>query len=78
LDDAFNRYLREVSVHKRGHRMERHRLAAIADHVVAGQRLGGLSLGEVTSDILGQWRDQRLRGTAAANFEDKVLGASVI
>jgi hypothetical protein len=23
LDDAFNRYLREVSVHKRGHRMER-------------------------------------------------------
>ncbi|OFA00166.1 site-specific integrase [Duganella sp. HH101] len=78
LDDAFGRYLREVSVHKRGHRMERHRLAAIADHVIAGRRLGGLPLGEVTSDILGQWRDQRLRGTAAANFADKVLGASVI
>jgi integrase len=78
LDDAFNRYLREVSVHKRGHRMERHRLAAIADHVVAGRRLGDLRLSDVTSDLLGQWRDLRLRGTAAANFEDKVLGASVI
>ncbi len=78
LDDAFNRYLREVSVHKRGHRMERHRLVAIADHVVAGRRLGDLRLGDVSSDILGQWRDLRLRGTAAANFEDKVLGASVI
>ncbi|OEZ60476.1 site-specific integrase [Duganella sp. HH105] len=78
LDDAFNRYLREVSVHKRGHRMERHRLAAIADHVVAGRRLGSLHLSDVTSDILGQWRDLRLRGTTAANFEDKVLGASVI
>jgi integrase len=78
LDDAFNRYLREVSVHKRGHRMERHRLAAIADHVVAGRRLGSLRLSDVSSDILGQWRDLRLRGTVAANFDDKVLGASVV
>jgi len=78
VDDAFERYLKEVSVHKRGHRTEGHRLAAIADHVVAGRRLGGLPLSEVTSDLLGQWRDLRLRGTPAANFTDKVKGASVI
>ncbi|MYN42755.1 tyrosine-type recombinase/integrase [Duganella sp. FT109W] len=78
LDEAFHRYLKEVSVHKRGHRMEGHRLAAIADHVVGGRRLGSLPLSEVSSDVLGQWRDLRLRGTFAANFADKVKGASVI
>ncbi|MYN29212.1 site-specific integrase [Duganella levis] len=78
LDEAFHRYLKEVSVHKRGHRMEGHRLAAIADHVVGGRRLGSLRLSEVSSDLLGQWRDLRLRGTLAANFTDKVKGASVI
>lgn len=78
VDEAFERYLKEVSVHKRGHRMERHRLAAIAGHVVAGKRLGDMLLADVTSDIIGQWRDLRLRGTTAARFEDKVKGASVI
>ena len=78
LNEAFDRYLKEVSVHKRGHRMERHRLAAIAGHVVAGKRLGDMLLADVTSDVIGQWRDLRLRGTAAARFEDKVKGASVI
>lgn len=78
LDQAFQRYLKEVSVHKRGHRMECHRLAAIAGHVVGGKRLGDMFLADVTSDVIGQWRDLRLRGTAAARFEDKVKGATVI
>lgn len=78
VDEAFERYLKEVSVHKRGHRMERHRLAAIAGHVVSGKRLGGMLLADITSDVIGQWRDLRLRGTVSARFEDKVKGASVI
>lgn len=78
LNDAFDRYLKEVSVHKRGHRMERHRLAAIAGHVVAWRRLGDMLLADITSNVIGQWRDLRLWGTVAARFEDKITGASVI
>lgn len=37
------------------------RLAAIARHLVAGKKLGDYLIAEVTPDILGQWRDMRLK-----------------
>lgn len=58
---AFERYRDEVSVHKKGERWEAIRLAAIASHPVAGKKLGEYLIAEVTSDILGQWRDMRLK-----------------
>ena len=58
---AFERYRDEVSVHKKGARWETIRLAAIARHAVAGKELGEYLLAEVTPDILGQWRDMRLK-----------------
>jgi len=51
LDEALERYLSEVSVHKRGHRMERHRLTAIAGQVVAGKRLGDMVLASVIREL---------------------------
>jgi integrase len=58
---AFERYRDEVSVHKKGARWETIRLAAIANHLVAGKKLGEYLIAEVTPDILGQWRDMRLK-----------------
>jgi integrase len=34
-------------------------------------------LADVTSEVLGKWRDARLKGAVAKNFADKVLGSSV-
>lgn len=59
--DAFNRYIKEVSAHKRGKVFETRRL-----HAFARQKLGKLTFGDtpihaVTSDMLGRWRDERLK-----------------
>lgn len=70
VDEAFRRYLKEVSVHKRGHRWEAIRLAAIGRMKVDGIELKDMKLAEVTSDILGRWRDARLT-------VDKVKGATI-
>lgn len=77
VDDAFRRYEKEVSVHKRGHAKEAIRLAAIARMPIDGVALADWKLADVTSDVLGRWRDNRLKGSQAKNFEDKVLGSSV-
>lgn len=58
---AFERYRDEVSVHKKGAHWETIRLTAIARHLVVGKELGNYLLAEVTPDILGQWRDMRLK-----------------
>ncbi len=58
---AFERYRDEVSVYKKGARWETIRLTAIASHLVAGKKLGEYLIAEVTPDILGQWRDMRLK-----------------
>lgn len=70
LDDAFRRYEKEVSVHKRGTRHEVLRMGAIGRYEINGALLGEMKLADITSDILGQWRDQRLN-------VDKVKGSSV-
>ncbi|MFM9434621.1 integrase [Janthinobacterium sp. CG_23.3] len=58
---AFERYAEEVSVHKPGRRWEEIRMLAIARHEVAGKAFGDLLLAEVTPDLLGKWRDMRLK-----------------
>jgi integrase len=71
LLDAFGRYEKEVSVHKRGARWEVIRMAAIAKHEVRGKPLGGMRLQEITPAVLGAWRDDRMSG------EDAVSGSTV-
>lgn len=64
--EAFDRYTAEVSIHKRGCRWEGIRLRAIAKHEIAGVEIGSMRLVEVTSDILGKWRDKRLETVAGS------------
>jgi integrase len=64
--DAFDRYLEEVSAHKRGEKWERVRLTAIARHQLGGEEFGKTKLVDVTSDMLGKWRDERLKIVAGA------------
>ena len=58
---AFERYRDKVSVHKKGAHWETIRLSAIAKHVVADKKLGDYMVADITPDILGQWRDMRLK-----------------
>jgi integrase len=58
--DAFDRYIKEVSVHKRGHRWEAIRLTAIAGHWIGTTQVGTMLLCNITPDALGKWRDTRL------------------
>lgn len=60
LEDAVRRYELEVSKLKRGHRWEALRLAAMVEVKISGQRLGEVPLAELTSDLIGKWRDTRL------------------
>lgn len=68
VDDAFRRYEKQVSVRKKGHAKEVIRLGAIGRMKIEGIPLKDWKLAEVTSDVLGKWRDDRLT---------KVLGSSV-
>lgn len=70
LDDAFRRYEKEVSVQKRGTCHEILRMGAISHYKIADVAVGEMKLAEITTDILGRWRDQRLT-------VDKVKGSSV-
>ncbi|PHV51369.1 integrase [Janthinobacterium sp. BJB301] len=69
--DAFDRYLEEVSIHKRGERWERLRLNAIGEVIIGGVKIKDIKLANVTPELLGAWRDQRMTG------ESKVTGATV-
>ena len=64
--DAFERYSEEVSVHKPGRHWEEIRLLAIAKHEVSGKPLGDVMLVDVTADMLGKWRDMRLKTVAGS------------
>jgi len=70
VDDAFRRYEKEVSAHKRGHDKEVIRLNAIGRMAVDDTPLKDWKLADVTPEVLGRWRDHRLN-------VDKVLGSSV-
>lgn len=60
FEDAVRRYEIEVSKTKRGYRWEALRLGAMVEVMIAGQRLGDVPLAELTSDLIGKWRDARL------------------
>lgn len=77
VEEAFRRYEKEVSVHKAGREKEAIRLAAIGRMHIDGVPFKDWKLLDVTPEVLGKWRDQRLTGTAEKGFADKVLGSSV-
>ncbi len=70
VDEAFRRYELDVSAHKRGKRWETIRLHAIGRMTIDAVRLSDMQLVDVTSDLLGRLRDQRMR-------VDKVKGSTV-
>lgn len=57
--EAFERYEREVSISKRGHRWEAFRLAAMG-----ATALGKVRLSDVDASHIAAWRDARLRQVA--------------
>lgn len=68
VDDAFRRYEKEVSAHKKGKDKEAIRLNAIGRMLIDDVPLKEWKLAEVTPEVIGKWRDDRLK---------KVLGSSV-
>jgi integrase len=77
LQDALDRYAREVSPLKRGHHWENYRLAAIGRHVLDGRPLGERLIRDITPELIGRWRDHRLQGTPAKGYADAVGGSTV-
>ncbi|BBB60246.1 hypothetical protein UNDKW_1973 [Undibacterium sp. KW1] len=63
FEDACRRYELEVSKHKRGYRWEALRLNALVEFVMDGKRLGDIELVDMSSDLIGRWRDLRMKGT---------------
>lgn len=61
VDEAFSRYATEVSEHKKGKRLEKVRLNALAQMEIDGVRFGSMNLVDVTPEIIGAWRDMRLK-----------------
>ena len=71
LSDLFDRYAREVSPSKRGHRWEIVRLDKIA------REIGHLRLGSIEAKDIAAWRDDRLQSVAPGSVrrEMGLLGA---
>jgi len=67
VSDAFRRYEKEVSVHKRGKRWEIIRMNALSEHLIRGRTFGSLRLIDVTPAVLGAWRDSRMTGPCAVS-----------
>ncbi len=68
--DAFNRYIKEVSPTKKKPKWEETRLTTLGEEQFGSLKLKDVPLGNLTSDMLGQWRDKRLK-------EDEVTGSTV-
>jgi integrase len=68
LKDAFDRYEKEVSRSKRGHRWESLRMSAMAEFNIDGTKLGDVKLAELTPAVIGRWRDDRLKEVAASTI----------
>jgi integrase len=77
LGEAFRRYEKEVSAHKEGHRWEALRLNAIGRFQLGGVQLADMKLADVTSDVLGQWRDYRLNVDGAKGPHKGVVGSTI-
>lgn len=70
LQDAFDRYEKEVSKLKPGHRWEWMRMQKISRTEVQKKELGKILLRDLTPDLFGRWRELRLH-------VDKVTGSTV-
>ena len=70
-------YEKEVSIHKDGYRWEALRLNAIGRFKIGGVHLEDMKLVDVTSDVLGQWRDYRLNVDGAKGPHKGVVGSTV-
>lgn len=68
--DAFDRYIKEVSINKKKSNWEKTRLTTLGEQQFEGKPLKAVFLGNLTSDMLGQWRDRRIK-------DDKVTGSTV-
>lgn len=66
LKDAFDRYEKEVSRTKRGHRWEALRMGAMGAFKIDDAAFGDIKLSELTPAIIGLWRDGRLQKVAAS------------
>lgn len=77
LGEAFRRYEKEVSVHKDGHRWEVLRLNAIGRFKINDVELENMRLVDVTSDVLGQWRDYRLNVDGTKGSHKGVVGSTI-
>lgn len=64
--EAFERYEREVSTHKRGHRWESLRLRAMGESDIGKAKFKDIRLTDLTADLIGQWRDARLKEVAGS------------
>ncbi|MDD5328711.1 MAG: tyrosine-type recombinase/integrase [Sulfuricella sp.] len=56
LGDLLQRYLADVSSHKKGHEIERYRLESLQRDPIAKIKVAGLS-----GKLMAQWRDKRLK-----------------
>lgn len=56
LGDLFQRYLTEISSHKKGHDSERYRLISLQRDSIAKIKVAGLS-----GKLMAEWRDRRLK-----------------
>lgn len=66
--DAFDRYLKEVSPHKRGHRWESLRLKAMSEADIGKVKFKNIKLSDLNADAIGQWRDSRLSEVAGSTI----------
>lgn len=64
--DAFERYLKEVSPHKRGHRWESLRLTAMGEFEIGRRQIKNIPLTDLSAELIGQWRDARLLTVAGS------------
>lgn len=71
--DAFARYVKDVSARKAGgektQKWEGNRLHFIGNQEIDGKKIKDIKLVDLTSDMLGRWRDQRLQvvGSSTVN-----------
>lgn len=56
LGDLFQRYLTEISIHKKGHDVERYRLISLQRDPISKFKVAGLS-----GKLMAEWRDRRLK-----------------
>lgn len=68
VQDLFDKYADEVSILKRGAEKEIIRLRYYSNYQLSGKRLGDYKLKEVTPELLGRVRNERLKEIAASSF----------